>query len=436
MAVDAWRDAPVNRRSLEEPSPPSPTWYRGFTDRHPELNRYWATPIQKERHVNATRANIGNWFSETILPLNALYRYNKYMVANCDETMVQANGKKRMRIVAPARSAYKKFVDQAPLQHITFVSTIFASGAHAQTLIIYPTKTIPSEISLDEVAGDEDFVITGNPGGWIDKQTFALYCRQIIIPRFEEQRIACRDPTARGLFIVDGHSSRWNPELMDLFAERQIDVVTLVSHTSHVCQPLDALVFGVFKQNLQRSLRRAIRDVQKSPPTDEELEALGTADTDLNTAPNDMDTDSDEYGDFEEARSVSEDEGTNDVAATHGDQQFSTPLRRYILVKVAKLALHGALYRDNVIQSFKMTGMFPMCLETLLNRKGVVNELEVAPLSRNTSGVAKKTRTSINGLILTSEESRNMLRDEAKKTAAVARRKAPKRTGASRKKTN
>ena len=48
----------------------------------------------------------------------------------------------------------------------------------------------------------------------------------------------------------DSHSSRSNPIALQLCMDNNIVVQTFVSHSSHLCQPLDRGIFEMFKQKL------------------------------------------------------------------------------------------------------------------------------------------------------------------------------------------
>ena len=71
-----------------------------------------------------------------------------------------------------------------------------------------------------------------------------------VIAHFKAQRQKS-GASHRGLLLVDGHASRINPTLWQTFKDNDIDVLTFVSHASHVLQPLDLCVFGVFKSRLR-----------------------------------------------------------------------------------------------------------------------------------------------------------------------------------------
>jgi len=56
-------------------------------------------------------------------------------------------------------------------------------------------------------------------------------------------------PTSRSmLLLLDGHSSHYNLEAIKLAAENEIIHFCLLSHTTHVAQPLDVSFFGPLKK--------------------------------------------------------------------------------------------------------------------------------------------------------------------------------------------
>jgi hypothetical protein len=54
------------------------------------------------------------------------------------------------------------------------------------------------------------------------------------------------------LLLVDGHASHITPRVLAYAASQRIIVIKLVAHSSHVSQPLDLCVFGIFKMLYKR----------------------------------------------------------------------------------------------------------------------------------------------------------------------------------------
>jgi hypothetical protein len=49
------------------------------------------------------------------------------------------------------------------------------------------------------------------------------------------------------ILIVEGHSTHVTPRVIALFGARNVIMIRLVAHSSHLAQPLDLCVFGLFK---------------------------------------------------------------------------------------------------------------------------------------------------------------------------------------------
>ena len=307
---------------------------------------------------------------------------------------------------------------------MTILPTIFANGDHARTLLIYPSKNLPKELSLEDIVNDPEYVITGRSGGWIDKEIFAQYCEMVVIPFFNQQRLTHNTPNARGLYLLDGHSSRWNVDLMRKFNQNNIDVLTLVSHTSHICQPLDAIVFGVFKSILLKELRTQLRAARKRAIDADSLRPfLDLVDRhQLAQEDNTMDAVDDSSAVDTDVSSL---DGSEDGETGTKDPLLSTTIRRYILVETAKRALHIALYRDTVRKSFKVCGLSsPPDLQMALKREGIRIGPDMQRAEENMNNKKKRKRRSINGVLLTHQNSMDMMQEEER--AKAAKEQAPK----------
>jgi hypothetical protein len=418
LALEEWQNLPPLSRPDDEPDMPSSSWHLSFLKRHKDLEIVLAKPLEVARHDNGTDETIRAWFDTTIMPLYRLHQYELWMIANSDESFLELAVNRAIKIIKPKLNGYKRIKEEPGLSHMTIVPTVFANGDHARTLLIYPCSTLPKELTLEDCANDPDHLLTGRAGGWIDKEIFQQYCELVVIPFFEQQRIRHRSPNARGLYIIDGHASRWNAALMQKFAEHGIDVVTLVSHTSHIVQPLDALIFGIFKRRLYKELRQQLASARKRAIDAALLKPFMDA---MDPAPPAQDTNIlDESVDLSVMETDNESNAPIDGdEAPNSDPLLSTTVRRYILVECAKHCLHLALYRDTVRRSFVITGLSsPPNVETALLREGIRPGPDMQRAENNINGRKKRRRTSINGIILSSDSSLEMLR-EAEKTAAA-----------------
>ena len=84
-------------------------------------------------------------------------------------------------------------------------------------------------------------------------EIFQDFIRKVFIPEIRRRRKAEDLQNSEGLLLVDGHSSRANPETMMLLQAENIGVLTFVSHAYHLMQPLDRGVFREFKTVLTQT---------------------------------------------------------------------------------------------------------------------------------------------------------------------------------------
>jgi hypothetical protein len=219
----------------------------GFVERDSELKVKKARIIESDRAKFVTPTTIGNFFDK-LEALNEEGKYSPSMIANFGETMIQCPAKK-LTVVGHAEAKSLFISQQSEMPHITLGVCVFADGTHAPHLIVYPLKKLPPEIDEDFLQTYPNTVFCGHPSGWISSEILESYLTKSVIAHFQAQRQKS-GASHRGLLLIDGHASRINHTLWQTFKENDVDVLTFVSHASHVLQPLDLCVFGAFKSRL------------------------------------------------------------------------------------------------------------------------------------------------------------------------------------------
>lgn len=204
--------------------------------------------MESDRVKFITPTTIGNFF-DRLEQLATIGQYTPGMIANFDETMVQCTAKK-LSVVGHAESNEFYVQQQNEMPHITLGVCVFADGSHAPHLVIYPLKKLPPEVDIKFLQLYPKSVFCGQPSGWISTEILENHLIKTVIPHFLSQRQKT-GASHRGLLLIDGHSSRINPKLWETFKNNDIDVMTFVSHSSHILQPLDLCVFGAFKSYLR-----------------------------------------------------------------------------------------------------------------------------------------------------------------------------------------
>lgn len=241
----------VKTRASTLPDPPSRTYVYGLVGRSPELKVQKARIIESDRAKYVTPTTLGNFFDK----LEGLFKegnYSPHMIANFDESMIQCTAKK-LTVVGHSEQPTLFITQQSEMPHITIGVCVFADGSHARHLMVYPFKRLPAELDETFLHAYPATAFCGQPTGWINAEILENYLTKIIIPQFEAQR---QKPGAshRGLLLIDGHASRINAKLWKTFQDNDIDVLTFVSHASHVIQPLDLCVFAAFKSRLRAGM--------------------------------------------------------------------------------------------------------------------------------------------------------------------------------------
>lgn len=156
-------------------------------------------------------------------------QYSPYLIFNFDETMLQPGTPK---VKALIRSSGKT----PPLEvlekqeHITLGVCVSAAGAALPVLVILPLKTLPNmpERLL------KLYLFTGQQTGWMTKEIWKEYIKNVFIPYLQEVRSTYQLNTARGLLIVDSHSSHEEEEAIELLHQNNIDVVVIPAHSSSI----------------------------------------------------------------------------------------------------------------------------------------------------------------------------------------------------------
>lgn len=239
-------ELPPEALPQDPPMEVSLSWVTGFLHKHPALKLAAARVVEPDRAKFATKEQFDRLF-DNLEALFDKYRYHPSMIANFDETFL-VWGSNGWKVVTRASNKVGMVKEPLVHEHNTLCVTVFADGTALPALVILPLVNLPENIDPEDWKW---FDWTGQKNGWIDKDIFDEYCTHVLIPNFLKRRAKLNGPDKRGLLVLDGHSSRINPELWKKFRAADIDVLVLPAHTSHVTQPLDLCVFSLFKRYLR-----------------------------------------------------------------------------------------------------------------------------------------------------------------------------------------
>ena len=89
----------------------------------------------------------------------------------------------------------------------------------------------------------------------MSKEGFQGWVENIFLPHINKTPRKSDEPV---LLVVDGHGSREQGSVMELFKANNVHVLVIPAHTSHILQPLDLGVNKVFKDQLAKYCREDV----------------------------------------------------------------------------------------------------------------------------------------------------------------------------------
>ena len=122
-----------------------------------------------------------------------------------------------------------------------------ASGKRLAPFVVYKGKNLYSSWTA---GGPEGTTFSVNESGWMESRNFLSWFNKAFIPAVE--KILQTGPV---VLFFDGHHSHLSVNLLKTAKDRNIHLVCIPAHTSHILQPLDVGVYGPMKSAWHRILK-------------------------------------------------------------------------------------------------------------------------------------------------------------------------------------
>lgn len=216
-------------------------WWNRFTCRHPEIGLRQPAILSFARAAASSRESIDDYFDllEKTLADSGLVNYPT-LIFNMDETGFPLDPKPLKSIHGRGdKNPYS--VRSGSKAQVTVAACVSASGQSIPPLIIWKRKKMTPDMATGEIPGTQ---YAFSDKGWMNGSIFFSWFKKHFL------RYA---PASRPLLLLlDGHSSHYNPDVINLAAENGVIVLTLPPNTTHLTQPLDKGVFGPFKLHWKR----------------------------------------------------------------------------------------------------------------------------------------------------------------------------------------
>lgn len=248
-------------------------------------------------------------------------------------------------------------------EHISILITIAADGTYIKPLVIVPLVYLPDK--ADTLLEFYDFA--GQSSGWMTKTIFEQWTVESFVLHVKAKRKSLNLPdNQKAILYADNHASRTNSSMLDILKANNIELVTFPPHTTHCLQPIDRRICGPFKSKLKSKMQFA--------------KELGNK------------TD-----------------------------------RRIQLLQIGAKSLYESLFFIDVIESFRVTGLYPFSLINMLDfdRISTSSSTNIDSNDQTEATKAKKVKLSIDDRVLTSDK---YLAELKEKEAARAIKVAKKRS--------
>jgi hypothetical protein len=124
---------------------------------------------------------------------------------------------------------------------LTLLTAISAFGDSMDPYFISKNKMFEeTALEAQQLFEGHDCTIKTSP------KTFIDWIEMVFLVRINyfRQKFACDGPL---IFLVDGHSTHAIARVIAFCGANRIIIIPLVPHSSHISQPLDFCVFGIFK---------------------------------------------------------------------------------------------------------------------------------------------------------------------------------------------
>jgi hypothetical protein len=127
---------------------------------------------------------------------------------------------------------------------------ISADGCSFPSTVITNHVNVPQELS--EHASENIRFISGTPKGWMSKNILEYIFEEILLPAINNKRVLLGNENLPVLLIVDGHNSRCSGRFFNSAIINNVDVLCIPQHCSHLIQPLDCGCNATFKNVISK----------------------------------------------------------------------------------------------------------------------------------------------------------------------------------------
>lgn len=223
-------------------------WLNFFMSRHKDIAIKDKVVNLSQARAKITKRSVDDWFDKYEQVLDQLGITDPRYIWNVDETGTEDIPRKaRKTIGVKGIKQYQTVCKEKP-RRSTMLTYVNGAGFALPPMVIHRGKYSHKW----RQNCPRDVIVRGSKKGYISKRLFAEYGKQLLIHLHRVKQL-----DKPNLILLDSHYAHvFNYCFMEMMYARDVKVMSLTPHCSHINQPLDKNPFSRFKEEFNNSLRK------------------------------------------------------------------------------------------------------------------------------------------------------------------------------------
>jgi hypothetical protein len=222
-------------------------WVYRFVEHNADKLALHEAVLLEEARQQVSADDLTRYFDVAAAHLNDV---PSLFVWNADETRIGSPKKQHAPQVIVSTDTPPGITTVAAMRddaQMTLLTAISAFGDSIPPLIISKNQTFEKVLLADrELYEGHDYTIRTAPKTFITEVLFIDWLKTMFLPRIEDLRAKAKY-AGPVILLLDGHSTHLTDHVVGYAGSERILIIRLVPHSSHLSQPLDLCVFGLFK---------------------------------------------------------------------------------------------------------------------------------------------------------------------------------------------
>jgi hypothetical protein len=180
-------------------------------------------------------------------------KFHSDLVLNMDESgfcQRPLKGSQKNCVFILTAGVKPRFLEVPDANHVTIVGTVSLSGHHLFLLLLSTRVYLPAEMRMSYLHAEFQNYHTAK--GYLTSDAIDYWVDHALMPYIGSTR--ARLGHSFPLFLIlDGLKAHFTPRVREVFGQKNVIVIPLSSHASHLYQILDLCIFGVMKKEYTQS---------------------------------------------------------------------------------------------------------------------------------------------------------------------------------------